>query len=163
MRHSGHQQQDSRKHFIPRLSAALWPLTKSPQNGQGQSAWPGPGRQGLAIWVCPRSGLTGDIGMHEEGLLFPENQAFVVGWHIHLGEMLWLKKLPREATQTPRPSYLPSSPREDRWPGPGPPRRPCPAAPTLGSCRGKRGRVGSRPDNLPSQVGPRTPPALTCI
>lgn len=45
--------------------------------------------------------LIGDKGMREEGLLFPENQALVVGWHIHLGEMLWLEKLPREATRPP--------------------------------------------------------------
>lgn len=53
-RRSRHQQKDSAKHFIPRLSAALWPLAKSPQTGQGQSPWPGPRRQRLPVWVCPR-------------------------------------------------------------------------------------------------------------
>lgn len=40
-RHGGYQQWDSRKHFIPRLSAALWPLAKNPPSG-----WPGEAEAG---------------------------------------------------------------------------------------------------------------------
>lgn len=52
------------------------------------------GRRRLTIWVCPRRGLVGVTGIREEELLFPKNQALVIGWHVHLGEMLWLKKQP---------------------------------------------------------------------
>lgn len=69
---------------------------QEPPTGQGQSPWPSPGRQGLPIWVCSRRGLFGGTGTWEDRLLFPENQALVVGWHVHLGEMLWLEKLPLE-------------------------------------------------------------------
>lgn len=58
-RRSRHQQKDSGKHFIPRLSAALWPLAKSLQTGQGQAMGTGPRRQRLAVRVCPRKSQGG--------------------------------------------------------------------------------------------------------
>lgn len=109
-RRSGYQQKDSRKHFIPRLSAAL-----SAATGQEH-----PHRAGPIPMAWPREAGAGCLGLSQKGplwghrekggLLFPENQALVVGWHVHLEEMLWLEKLLREATHAPSPSHLPSSP-----------------------------------------------------
>lgn len=143
--------------------------TLFPGSQQPCGHWPriphlgGPGRQRLVVWLCPR-----DVGMpEEEGLLFSEDQTLVVGWHVHLGKILRLEKLPWSPGRLPVISHhhLPSSPGAGCWPGPGLPAGLCPAAPTPGSCRREGGGVAAwgspSPPDPPTK--PPTHPALTCI
>lgn len=106
-----------------------------------------------------------DAGTWEVGnrLFFPEDQALVVGWHVHLGKCFAGVALsPKEIPYPPPLPCLPSSPGPSHWPGLVPPGGLCHEVPTLGSYS-QGGREMSLAElkvssaHLPSEPSPSPP------
>lgn len=87
-----------------------------------------------------------------------EDQALVVGRHVHLEARSRGSGGHTGSGSSPGPSTLPSSPGAARWPRPAPAAAPCPAAPRRDCC-GREARV-TLGDTAPGQPHPPGHPRL---